>query len=79
MAIYEFYCGDCQHRFETMRPMAAANDAAACPLCASTRTRRVISLFNAFSGQGDSRRVLAEASCGGCTPTVAGCAACHRT
>ena len=45
MALYEYKCADCEERFDLMRPMSAADDAAQCPECGGTDSRRLISSF----------------------------------
>ena len=42
MPIYEFTCIQCDNSFEQLMAFAAAQ-AAACPLCGSTRTQRIVS------------------------------------
>ncbi len=45
MALYEYKCAECDERFDLMRPMSAADEAAECPACGSEESRRVISNF----------------------------------
>lgn len=42
MPIYEFTCVQCDNSFEQLMAFAATQ-AAACPLCGSTRTQRIVS------------------------------------
>ncbi len=45
MALYEYKCSDCEERFELMRSMSAADEAAECPDCGGLESRRLISNF----------------------------------
>ncbi len=45
MALYEYKCAECEERFDLMRPMSAADEAAECPECGSGESQRVISNF----------------------------------
>ena len=49
MALYEYKCADCEERFDLMRPMSAADDAAQCPECGGTDSRRLISSFTSVT------------------------------
>ncbi|MER3514043.1 MAG: FmdB family transcriptional regulator [Chloroflexota bacterium] len=49
MPLYEYYCSDCNTKFDALRPMAKADDPIPCPNCESLHTARAISLFAAFS------------------------------
>lgn len=53
MALYEYKCGDCEERFDLMRPMSAADDPASCPECGGGESRRLISNFASVT-PGDS-------------------------
>lgn len=41
MAIYEYACKKCGHKFELMRRVAQRNDSAPCPNCKSKTPQRV--------------------------------------
>ncbi len=72
MPIYEYFCQDCHHKFETMRSMKDADAPINCDQCKSTNTIRMISLFSAQSGG----KVIAGGS-GGCTGcTSNSCSSC---
>ena len=45
MPIYEYYCQDCNTKFELIRDIAKANDPAKCQKCGSNNTKRLISKF----------------------------------
>jgi putative FmdB family regulatory protein len=53
MAVYEFECEACGHRFEVTAPITAhpqlKERPPACPACAKTRTRQLVSLFKCAS------------------------------
>ena len=76
MPIYEYYCQDCQRRFEALRSMSQADAPIACSSCGGENIRRVLSLFAAVSKEADggSRAVAGGSSCAACTAsTCAGC------
>ena len=65
MALYEFYCEACDHRFEQIA-RSDSPDKGKCPKCQSKdRTRKLISPF-AIGGRGDLRE-----------STMHGCHDCH--
>jgi putative FmdB family regulatory protein len=79
MAVYEYVCLACEHRFEQRRPIDSSVDVAlACPSCGADRVRRRFSVFAA--GAADSgapgRAVDRPASGGGCCGG-GGCACGH--
>jgi putative FmdB family regulatory protein len=76
MPIYEYYCGDCDSKFEVLRSKSKADDPPTCKHCQGPHTSRMISLFAAHSGG----RALAGSgsSCSGCAPSSA-CATCRSS
>ena len=48
MPIYEYVCPDCEHKFELLRPLSRADEAAECPRCRKP-ARRGMSTFACFS------------------------------
>jgi len=48
MPIYEYVCPDCEFKFELLRPISQANEAASCPRC-HQNAERVLSTFACFS------------------------------
>ncbi|MBI4303817.1 MAG: zinc ribbon domain-containing protein [Chloroflexi bacterium] len=48
MPIYEYYCSKCKAKFELMRPLSKAGEAASCPKCHNP-AERVMSRFASFS------------------------------
>ena len=64
MPIYEYTCVTCSNRFDKRRSMSQMNDDAPCPDCGS-ESRRVLSLFAAFSSDGNGQ-TSAVAGAGGC-------------
>ncbi len=64
MPIYEYTCLTCSNRFDKRRSMSQMDDPANCPDCGS-ESRRVFSVFAAFSSNG-SGEASAIAGAGGC-------------
>ena len=60
MPLYEYICRVCGREFEKMMRFDQAGERPPCPACASTETRKKLSLF-ASGGQAGS-----EASSGNC-------------
>jgi len=73
MPIYEYYCTDCQTKFDALRSMARADEAIACAECGGRHTARVLSIFAVRSGDGAS---VMESPGGGCA--CGGQCACGR-
>jgi len=80
MPIYEYICGNCETRFEMLRPMSQADNPVVCPRCASPNARRAISTFAAVSKDGNgSSRMIASSSGSGCASCAGGtCSTCGR-
>ena len=79
MPLYEYYCDDCQVRFELIRPLSQSNGPASCPHCSGTHAHKMISVFAAVSkdANGGSRMVASSAPSGGCAGCGGGsCASC---
>ena len=78
MPIYEYACAICANRFEKRRSMSRMDEAAPCPDCGS-ESRRVLSVFAAFSSNRDGQ-TSAVAGAGGCCGGGAGggCACAMR-
>ncbi len=70
MPIYEYTCVTCANRFEKRRSMSQMDEAASCPDCGS-ESRRVFSVFAAFSSD-SSGQMSAVAGAGGCCGGGAG-------
>ncbi len=67
MPLYEYYCRQCEKKFELLRPMSRSDEPAACP-SGHAGAQRVLSLFAAFSsGEGGAATAVGGGSaCGGC-------------
>ncbi len=78
MPVYEYYCRECDKRFEALRPMSQMDAPIACPRCNASDARRAISVFAAVSREsgGGSRMIASSApsGCGGCAG--GNCASC---
>lgn len=50
MPVYEYYCRDCETKFEKLRPIRAAEDSADCP-SGHPGAARTLSVFAVFGGE----------------------------
>lgn len=75
MPLYEYYCKDCDQRFELLRPVSGMDDPATCPE-GHGGASRVLSTFAAFTqGEGGASQAVAGSNpCGGCAADS--CATC---
>ena len=74
MPIYEYFCPDCQNKFELLRSVSQADNEAKCPTCKATGLRtmsKVLSRTRDGSGAVGS----GGGSCGSCSSS--GCGSCH--
>ncbi|MGQ9490368.1 MAG: FmdB family zinc ribbon protein [Anaerolineae bacterium] len=77
MPVYEYYCANCELRFEALRPMSQSDTPIACPRCQAPDARKVISVFVAISRDGGSSRLVASSSTASCATCSSGqCATC---
>lgn len=78
MPIYEYYCTNCELRFEVLRPMRQSDSPTACPRCQAPDARKVISVFAAISrSDGGGSRLVASSSASSCaTCSSSSCATC---
>ena len=75
MPLYEYYCADCQTKFDALRPMNKADAAIQCKNCESMRTSRALSLFATFSKSHSEPQSVPSGSGfgGGCCGGACGC------
>jgi putative FmdB family regulatory protein len=75
MPLYEYYCPQCQTRFELLRPMRHSDDPAACPN-GHNGAERVLSVFSAVSkgAGGGTAPIAGGPSCDTCTSSS--CSTC---
>ncbi len=66
MPLYEYLCPNCNHKFELMRPMAQAAEAAQCPSCGGS-ARRLFSTFAASSKGSEGEFSLGGNACSTCS------------
>ncbi len=68
MPIYEYLCSNCKLRFELLRPMSRADEAASCPHCHSSAPR-ALSTFACVSkdAEGESFSIGGFNPCGTCS------------
>jgi putative FmdB family regulatory protein len=64
MPLYEYYCSECNTKFDALRAMSKADDPIPCGHCESLHTARVISLFAAFSNGGAVAGTSGGCACG---------------
>jgi putative FmdB family regulatory protein len=79
MPLYEYYCADCQTKFDALRPMSKADAEIQCKHCESMRTSRVLSLFavnTGATGSDASARGFSGGG-GGCCGGMCGCGHQH--
>ena len=76
MPLYEYYCADCQIKFEALRTMSQADSPIACVRCEGMNTSRAISSFSAVSKGtgGESQSLGGKSGCASCSATS--CATC---
>lgn len=76
MPLYEYYCPDCQTKFDALRPMSKADASIACKCCESERPTRMLSLFATVSSdtsRPSSQPALSSYDSGGCCGGACGC------
>ncbi|MBU1125032.1 MAG: zinc ribbon domain-containing protein [Candidatus Omnitrophica bacterium] len=73
MPIYEFECLGCRKRFEYL--VRHCDEEVACPHCAKTKLRRLISSFS-FTSQDSSGSITASSSSGCSRCTSHNCSSC---
>jgi len=64
MALYEYRCLECDETFERRRPMDDADRDVTCP-AGHARVKRLLSVFAAARGGGDSAAPAGAGCCGG--------------
>ena len=74
MPIYEYFCLDCEFKFELLRSASQSTEKAACPRCQKS-VERVLSSFACFT-KNDSgvTSAVGGSSCGSCS--IGNCANC---
>jgi putative FmdB family regulatory protein len=73
MPIYEYVCQNCGAKFDALRSIKEADAPIPCQKCASSSTKRAISVFSAHS----SGKIIAGNSNNGCAGCAGGsCASC---
>jgi putative FmdB family regulatory protein len=78
MALYEYYCPDCQTKFEAIRSMNKADEAIICKHCQSQRPTRVLSLFAAHTGRTELNTSSGPALAGGARGCCGGSCGCNH-
>jgi putative FmdB family regulatory protein len=74
MPLYEYYCSDCQARFELLVGHQHA-DEVVCTKCHGEKTRRLLSMFSAKRGNAENSSGSELAPTGGCR--CGGGCGCH--
>jgi putative FmdB family regulatory protein len=75
MPLYEYYCAECENKFELLRPMSRSDDPATCPN-GHERAQRTLSVFSAVSKGtgGESASLGGGSACDTCSSSS--CATC---
>jgi len=75
MPLYEYYCPQCETRFELLRSMSRSDDPASCP-SGHEGAQRVLSVFSAVSkgAAGETAPIGGAPACGTCTSSS--CSTC---
>ncbi len=75
MPLYEYYCPQCETRFELLRPMGRSDDPATCP-SGHQGAERVMSVFSSVSkgADGQTAPIGGGSSCDTCTSSS--CSTC---
>ncbi|MCK4963691.1 MAG: zinc ribbon domain-containing protein [Dehalococcoidia bacterium] len=75
MPIYEYFCSDCDAKFELRRSFSESGEAVSCPRCQAS-AKKLFSSFAAFSKgeSGESSSIAGDACSSTCPAT--GCATC---
>jgi putative FmdB family regulatory protein len=68
MPIFEYICGRCEQRFETL--VRSNPEQVSCPNCAS---ERVVKQMSVFSSLGSAKESAASGAGCACTPATCGC------
>jgi len=74
MPIYEYYCADCNEKFESLRSMSEADTPIDCINCGNSHTSRTITVFFAQSagkiiaGNAPNCSSCSASSCSNCKP-----------
>jgi putative FmdB family regulatory protein len=73
MPIYEYFCNDCEARYE--RIVMSAHQEIECPKCASKRNTLQLSVFSTGKSSVSTTSSDEASSAGGCgcTPSSCGC------
>ena len=68
MPVYEYFCRDCNTKYEKLRPVRDADAPVACPECKAENSVRTLSVFivHAGAGSGQSASQFSAPTGGGC-------------
>ena len=76
MPLYEYYCRQCEDKFELLRPMSRSDEPATCPR-GHSGAQRALSLFASFSKGTDGSLSPVAGSASACSHCAGGsCATC---
>ncbi|MFC1918680.1 FmdB family zinc ribbon protein [Chloroflexota bacterium] len=74
MPIYEYVCPDCEFKFELLRPLTKAGEAASCPRCHKSAERKLSTFACVSKDASGFTSPVGGSSCAGCGAT--GCDTC---
>lgn len=79
MPLYEFYCKNCERRFDVRRTLSEGPDNVTCPMCAEANVQRVYTPVIAFSSRSGRVSAIGASGCTNCIQTsCAGCPGARR-
>jgi putative FmdB family regulatory protein len=55
MPVYEYFCRNCNSRYEKLRPIRESDTPATCPSCSEQNSVRTLSVFIVHNSTGDAR------------------------
>ena len=66
MPVYEYFCRDCNTKYDKLRPVRDADAPVACPECKAENSVRALSVFIVHAAAGSSQSSSQVSAGGGC-------------